>query len=61
LVPEARKQASLTFVVVIALQSIALNVALAIPRHWMIQSTIYAALAAVPTWLMFRRVQQHGW
>jgi O-antigen/teichoic acid export membrane protein len=61
LVPEARKQASLTFVVVIALQSIALNIALAIPRHWAIQSTIYAALAAVPTWLMFRRVQQHGW
>jgi O-antigen/teichoic acid export membrane protein len=61
LVPEARSQRSLAFVVVIALQSIALNIALAMPLNWISQSATYAILAVVPTWLMLRRVQEHGW
>ncbi|MEP6729983.1 MAG: hypothetical protein ABJE10_05070 [bacterium] len=60
-VVEARGQTSLQFIAVIAAQSVALGAALALSDNWMVRSVTYGALAVLPTWLMYQRVQKHGW
>ena len=60
-VPEWESMASLRFLAIVATQSAALLVALAGSAAWTNQVATYAALTAIPTWLVTSRARRSAW